>query len=81
MVHAAEAMVASMRACFADRVLGPEPPAVARVHALHIRKIMLKVEPTLGVSRVRQCLTEIQQSLAGQGLLQKVMLYYDVDPY
>ena len=80
-VHAAEAMVASMRACFADRVLGPEPPAVARVHALHIRKIMLKVEPTLGVSRVRQCLTEIQQSLAGQGLLQKVMLYYDVDPY
>ena len=80
-VHAAEAMVASMRACFADRVLGPEPPAVARVHALHIRKIMLKVEPTLGVSRVRQCLTEIQQSLAGQELLQKVMLYYDVDPY
>lgn len=80
-VHAAEAMVASMRTCFADRVLGPEPPAVARVHALHIRKIMLKVEPALGVSRVRQCLTEIQQSLAGQGLLQKVMLYYDVDPY
>ena len=42
---------------------------------------MLKAEPTLGVARVRQCLTEIQQSLAGQGLLQKVMVYYDVDPY
>ena len=80
-VHAAEAMAAAMRSCFADRVLGPEAPAVARVHALHIRKIMLKAEPTLGVARVRQCLTEIQQSLAGQGLLQKVMVYYDVDPY
>lgn len=80
-VHAAEAMTAAMRSCFADRVLGPEPPAVAKVHALHIRKIMLKAEPALGVARVRQCLTEIQQSLAGQGLLQKVMLYYDVDPY
>ena len=79
--HAAETMTVAMRACFADRVLGPEPPAVARVHALHIRKIMLKAEPALGVARVRQCLTEIQQSLAGQGLLQKVMLYYDVDPY
>ena len=79
--HAAEAMTAAMRTCFADRVLGPEAPAVARVHALHIRKIMLKAEPALGVARVRQCLTEIQQSLAGQGLLQKVMLYYDVDPY
>ena len=80
-VHASEAIVASMRACFGERVLGPEPPAVARVHALHIRKIMLKAEQALGVTRVRQCLTEIQQSLASQGLLQKVMLYYDVDPY
>ena len=80
-VHAAEAMSAAMRSCFAERVLGPEPPAVARVHALHIRKIMLKTEPSLGVVQVRRCLTQIQQSLAGQGLLQKVMLYYDVDPY
>lgn len=79
--HAAEAMANAMRSCFADRVLGPEPPAIARVHALHIRKIMLKAEHTLGITRVRQCLTEIQQSLASQGLLQKVMIYYDVDPY
>lgn len=79
-VHAAEAMSAAMRSCFAERVLGPESPAVARVHALHIRKIMLKAEPSLGVSQVRQCLIHIQQSLAEQGLLQKVMLYYDVDP-
>lgn len=79
--HAAEAMATAMRTCFADRVLGPEAPAVARVHALHIRKIMLKAELALGVARVRQCLIEIQQSLARQGLLQKVMLYYDVDPY
>ena len=80
-VHAAEAMATAMRSCFAERVLGPESPAVARVHALHIRKIMLKAEPSLGVSQVRQCLIHIQQSLAEQGLLQKVMLYYDVDPY
>ena len=78
--HAAEAMSTAMRSCFSERVLGPEPPAVARVHALHIRKIMLKAEPSLGVSQVRQCLIHIQQSLAEQGLLQKVMLYYDVDP-
>ena len=80
-IHATEAIAVAMRACFADRVLGPEAPAVARVHAHHIRKIMLKAEPALGVTRVRQCLTEIQHSLTGQGLLQKVILYYDVDPY
>lgn len=81
MVHAAEAMTDAMRHCFGNRVLGPEAPAVARVQAQHIRKIMLKAESALGVARVRQCLTEIQQSLASQSVLQKVMVYYDVDPY
>jgi primosomal protein N' (replication factor Y) len=80
-IRASEAIVSAMRTCFAHRVLGPEAPAVARVHALHIRKIMLKVEPSLGVARVRKCLTDIQQSLNSQDLLQKVMIYYDVDPY
>lgn len=79
-VRASEVLGAALRATFAHRILGPEAPAIARVHALHIRKIMLKIEPTLGVARVRQCLTDIQQSLTSQGLLQKVMLYYDVDP-
>lgn len=79
--HASEAMAAAMRTYFADRVLGPEPPAVARIHALHIRKIMLKAEPALGIARVRQCLYGIQQTLSTQGLLQGVMLHYDVDPY
>ena len=79
-VHAADAMAQGIRSSLADRVLGPEPPAIARMHALHIRKIMLKVEPALGISRVRQYLYAVQHSLASQGLLNGVMLYYDVDP-
>lgn len=80
-IHAAEAMAVGMRRYFAERVLGPEPPAVARVQSLHIRKLMLKVEPSLGVTQVRQCLYGVQQELAQQGLLHNVTLYYDVDPY
>ena len=80
-VHAAEAMAQGMRRYFAHRVLGPEPPAVARVHSLHIRKLMLKAELALGVSQVRHHLYGVQQELAQQGLLHGVMLYYDVDPY
>lgn len=80
-VHAAEAMAQGMRRYFAHRVLGPEPPAVARVHSLHIRKLMLKAELALGVAQVRHYLYEVQQELAKQGLLHGVMLYYDVDPY
>lgn len=78
--HASEMLAQSMRHYFAERVLGPEPPAVARVYALHIRKIMLKTDPVLGVSYVRQCLRNIQQTLALQGVLNGVMLHYDVDP-
>ena len=80
-IRASEALGTALRATFAHRVLGPEPPAIARVHALHIRKLMLKVEPTFSVSHVRQCLADIQQAVASQGLLQKVMIYYDVDPF
>lgn len=79
--HAADQMAQVMRQYFGERVLGPEPPAVARVQALHIRKIMLKVDPSLGVTRIRQSLYHIQQALAAQGVLQGVLLYYDVDPY
>ena len=80
-IHAAEAMATGMRRYFAERVLGPEPPAVARVQSLHIRKLMLKVEPSLGVTQVRHCLYGVQQELLQQGLLHNVTLYYDVDPY
>ncbi len=80
-IHAAEAMATGMRRYFAGRVLGPEPPAVARVQSLHIRKLMLKVEPSLGVTQVRHCLYGVQQELLQQGLLHNVTLYYDVDPY
>ena len=79
--HAADAMAQGLRQYFGTRVLGPEPPAVARVQGLHIRKLMLKAEPALGVSQVRHYLHQVQQTIASQGLLHGVMLYYDVDPY
>ena len=79
--HAADQMAQAMRQYFGERVLGPEPPAVARVQSLHIRKIMLKADQAFGVTRIRQCLYHIQQTLSVQGVLQGLVLYYDVDPY
>lgn len=69
-----------LRYYFGERILGPEAPAVARVHSLHIRKLMLKVEPTLGVKRVRQCLHAVEQELQELEMLHGLMLFYDVDP-
>ena len=79
-IHAADAIGQGLRHYFGDRVLGPEAPSVARVHGLFIRKLMLKAETALGVSRVRQCLHAVEQSVSQQGLLTGVSLFYDVDP-
>ena len=78
--HAAEAIGKQLRHYFADRVLGPEAPAIARIQGLHIRKLMLKAEPALGTARVRQCLRVTEQYMIEKGLLTGVTLYYDVDP-
>lgn len=79
-IHAADVIGQGLRHYFGDRVLGPEAPSVARVHGLFIRKLMLKAETALGVSRVRQCLHAVEQSVSQQGLLTGVSLFYDVDP-
>ena len=78
--HAADAVGQRLRYYFGDRVLGPEAPSVARVQGLFIRKLMLKVETALSISRVRQCLYAAEQEISQQGLLTGVTLYYDVDP-
>ena len=78
--HAAEALAQRLRYYFGERILGPEPPAVARVQSLHIRKLMLKAELSLSVTQVRQCLRAAEQEVASQGLLHGAMIYYDVDP-
>lgn len=79
-IHAADAVGQGLRHYFGDRVLGPEAPGVARVQGLYIRKLMLKAEPSLGVSRVRQCLRAVEHDASQQGLLSGATLYYDVDP-
>lgn len=80
-IHAADTMAQGIRRYFGTRLLGPEPPAVARIQGLHIRKLLLKAEPALGVSQVRHYLYEAQRIATEQGLLHGVAIYYDVDPY
>lgn len=78
--YAADALAQRLHYYFGNRILGPEPPAVARVQSLHIRKLMLKAELSLSIIQVRQCLRAAEQEVASQGLLHGAMIYYDVDP-
>ncbi len=63
-----------------DRVLGPDKPAVARVRSMSIRKIVLKLENTIDLGRVRSCLREAERQLLQDKRYASLQVYYDVDP-
>ena len=69
-----------LRQLFGDRVLGPDKPAVARVKTLHIRKLVLKLEPSLSGEQVRQCMRYAHNEMAKDKKYATLHVFYDVDP-
>lgn len=69
-----------LRQYFGDRVLGPDRPAVARVKLLFIRKMVLKLEPSLGIAPVRQRIRQAVEALLGDARYKQIMVSFDVDP-
>lgn len=77
---AAIEMASRLRQWFGARVLGPDKPAVARVKTLSIRKMVLKLENGIDMSRVRQYLALAQQQMLQDKRYASLQIYYDVDP-
>jgi primosomal protein N' (replication factor Y) len=69
-----------LRQWFGARVLGPDKPAVAKVKSLSIRKLVLKLEPTLNMSDVRIYLALAQQQMLQDKRYASLQIYYDIDP-
>ena len=69
-----------LRQWFADRVLGPDKPAVARIKTMNIRKIVIKLETGIDQRQVRQCLLAAQQQLMNDKRYALLRICYDVDP-
>jgi len=79
--HIAERYGATLRTLFGTRVNGPEEPAVARVQQLYIRKIMLKIETSASMKRVKQTLLDAHAAIAKDPDFKGTILHYDVDPF
>lgn len=79
-MQAAELTGQWLRQGLGERVLGPDKPVVARIQALHIRKILLKLESNLPMTKVRAYLTDIQRAILGDERFRSVHFYFDVDP-
>ena len=69
-----------LRQWFGSRVLGPDKPAVARVKALSIRKLVVKLEPGIDMGQARRYLRLAQQQLLQDKRYASLQVYYDVDP-
>lgn len=69
-----------LRAVFAHRILGPDVPPVARIQALYIRKIVVKMELNASMAKVREQLLLIRQSVLAEPEFRSAQVYFDVDP-
>jgi primosomal protein N' (replication factor Y) len=73
-------MGSRLRQWFAARVLGPDKPAIAKVKSLSIRKLVLKLEPGIGMADVRKYLALVQQQMLQDKRYSSLQIYFDVDP-
>ena len=76
----ANEMAMHLRTVFGDRILGPDAPPVARVQTLYIRKIMLKMETSASLPKVRQQLRLIRQQILTDPRFRSCIIHFDVDP-
>jgi primosomal protein N' (replication factor Y) len=78
--QAADLMAAQLRHGLGDRVLGPDKPHVARISALFIKKMVVKVELQASLAKVRNYLHAVQQAILQDERFRSLTVYYDVDP-
>ena len=69
-----------LREVLGNRVLGPDKPAVARIKTLNIRKIVLKLENGIDMTRAKQVLRQVQAAMSKDKRYVALVVYYDVDP-
>lgn len=77
---ASEMMASKLRAGLGERVLGPDKPAVARIQTLFIKKMVIKIEPTASMVKIKDYLLAVQRSVVADGRFRSLVVYYDVDP-
>jgi primosomal protein N' (replication factor Y) len=70
-----------LKKAFAQRVLGPEFPIVARIKNEYHKQILLKIEREYSAAKVREFLQKIIFEFRADKLHSKVRLKVDVDPY
>ncbi|MBO4905977.1 MAG: primosomal protein N' [Bacteroidaceae bacterium] len=69
-----------LRSIFGTRVLGPDEPPVGRIQSLYIRRVLLKLEPSIPLQQARTSLLATRAELISQHSYSTAHIYFDVDP-
>ena len=77
---ASDTMAQHLRTGLGDRVLGPDKPPIARIQTLYIKKMVVKVEQTASMAKVRDYLLRVQRAIVEDERFRSLIVYYDVDP-
>lgn len=78
--NASQQFTEALKQSFGSRILGPGKPPVARVQSLYIRNIIIKIENSASVQKVRDSIYYHQSVVFQNPLFRSVLLHYDVDP-
>lgn len=78
---AAQTLANNLRSQLGKRVLGPEQPLVSRVRNYYIKQIILKIERTAAMQKVKTVLVETIRDFNAQKDFRSVITQIDVDPY
>ncbi|MNK50666.1 Primosomal protein N' [compost metagenome] len=78
---ASATLATNLRAQLGARVLGPEQPLVSRVRNYYIKQIILKIERTAAMQKVKTVLVDTIRDFNAQKDFRSVITQIDVDPY
>lgn len=77
---AASELTTRLTAQLGNRILGPHEPAVNRVKAMYIRRIMVKIEPTVSITQIKNILRDTVHDVRSLPQYRSADFYFDVDP-
>jgi primosomal protein N' (replication factor Y) len=80
--RAANRLASELRSRFGSRIIGPEPPLIAKVRNYYIQSIMIKAKrPDDSIVKIKQALEEALIRFAADKENKGTLIRIDVDPY
>ena len=69
-----------LRSVFSHRVVGPQAPTISKIQNWHLRKIMLKIEGGVSLTKVKDLIQDAITTLVSHPGFKATIVQADVDP-